>query len=106
VPRRSARHVQKPTKLKPGIVPGSILIMLAGRFRGKRVVFLKQLASGTLLVTGTFDERRRRWRSGGNLLLSDHYSLFFHLCVWLSCFPLVPSIYLFISFRYHHLPKD
>lgn len=52
VPRRSARHVQKPTKLKPNLVPGSVLILLAGRFRGKRVIFLKQLASGTLLVTG------------------------------------------------------
>ena len=50
--RRSARHVQKPTKLKPNLVPGSVLILLAGRFRGKRVIFLKQLASGSLLVTG------------------------------------------------------
>ena len=46
--------IPKKSHISAELVPGQVVILLSGRFRGRRVVYLKKLESGLLLVTGPY----------------------------------------------------
>ena len=46
--------IPKKSHISAELVPGQVVILLSGRFRWRRVVYLKKLESGLLLVTGPY----------------------------------------------------
>lgn len=56
-PRKPDPVIGKPEReqrLRSGLTPGTVVILLAGRFKGRRMIFLKQLEPGFLLLNGPY----------------------------------------------------
>jgi len=75
---RKSKHKSKPMKARKGLVPGAVCIVLTGRFKGRRVVFLKTLPSGLAMVTGPYKVNGvplRRMNQAYLLVTSTHVPL-------------------------------
>ncbi|XP_071552693.1 large ribosomal subunit protein eL6 isoform X2 [Panulirus ornatus] len=54
-PKKRTKHTKNTFKaLRSSLTPGTVCILLAGIHKGKKVIFLKQLAGGLCLITGPF----------------------------------------------------
>jgi len=49
-----SRSKHNPPKIRKSLKPGAVVILLAGKFRGRRAVLLKTLPSGLAVVTGPY----------------------------------------------------